>query len=54
MAKQSVEVEPCLVEQCKEGRDIVKETAQNLGLVFRKFDVGESQRILDQHFWLPK
>jgi len=28
--QQSVEVEPCLVEQCKEGRDIVKETAQNL------------------------
>ena len=28
--QESVEVKPCLVEQCKEGRNIVKETAQNL------------------------
>ena len=28
--KESIELKPCLVEQCKEGRDIVKQTAQNL------------------------
>ena len=32
--QESVEVEQCLVEQCKEGRDIVKETAKNLRQVF--------------------